>query len=251
MAQKIIKLTESQLRDIVYKVINEQPAAPTSIGNQGQLQVGTAPTQSKLSCVDFKGKDHVGYVAPSFQTGNGGTLSYGKDQLLAVYSNGRYFIAKNGATVDKGGVSCSSSSGILELTSDTTGGYKMYFNYTKTQPTTTPNTTAQKPSWVKNEKSPYKLGQMGENIKMMQEKLGVKPDGYFGKATEDAVLKFNPQYKKEIGVDQSTFEKIMGGSGMKLQQQTGVTQKDLNAPPTNPATFGTNYGNFKTGTVNK
>jgi peptidoglycan hydrolase-like protein with peptidoglycan-binding domain len=225
--KKIIRVTESELVKMIGKVINEQNnVAPYYNFRTGQMAGTAAPapapgpamspfgdptqfTQQKplnIGCVGLKSPETQKRI-----TGfNGETFMF--------YNNGRFADVKG----QKGNYTCGNQPNIINLMYDSDPKAVKYFNMSP-QPA-----AKQEIKWVKNETAPYKVGQMGGNIKSMQEKLGVKPDGYFGKLTEKAVMTFNPQYKRETGVDQTTFEKIMGGSGKKIEQQNIVTQKEVN-----------------------
>jgi peptidoglycan hydrolase-like protein with peptidoglycan-binding domain len=257
--KKIIRVTESELVKLIGKVINEQAAyTPTDAGyspyynfRTGQM-AGTAapapapgpamspfgdPTQftqqasPNIGCVGFK----------SSETNK--TIKGFNGEIFKFFNNGRFIDAKG----QKGNYVCGNQANIINLMFDSDPKAVKYFNMSP-QPA-----VKQEIKWVKNETAPYKVGQMGGNIKSMQEKLGVKPDGYFGKLTEKAVMTFNPQYKRETGVDQTTFEKIMGGSGKKIEQQNIVTQKEVN-PNTaqqNLLQTGKNFGNKMDQLVNQ
>jgi len=90
-----------------------------------------------------------------------------------------------------------------------------------------------KTNFIPNEKMPLKFQQKGENIKMMQERLGVKPTGNFWTATEAAVKKAAPEYTREAGVTQEIFDKIMGISGgnrAKSDLSADLVRTNVNLP---------------------
>ena len=72
-----------------------------------------------------------------------------------------------------------------------------------------------KPVFVANEKFPLKLQQKGELIKKLQTALGVKPTGQFWTVTEKAVLAKAPEYKRETGVTQEIYNKIVSNPSVK------------------------------------
>lgn len=241
--KKVIRVTESELIKMIGKIINEQggqlanagtqtepaaPATPNAMNPKGDPTQFTQQKPLNIGCVGLKSPE----TNKTIKGFNGETFQF--------FNNGRFADTKG----QKGNYVCGSQANIINLMFDSDPKAVKYFNMS-------PQPVKQEIKWVKNETAPYKVGQMGENIKIMQEKLGVKPDGYFGKLTENAVIKFNPQYKRETGVDQVTFEKIMGGSGKQVQQQNIVTQKEVNAPAVDASKFGTNYGNYQSGAVNR
>lgn len=64
--------------------------------------------------------------------------------------------------------------------------------------------------WVKQSgKFPLKYLEYGGTIKPLQASLGIKQDGYFYNGTEKAVLAKAPEYKRETGVTQEIYNKIV------------------------------------------
>ncbi len=57
----------------------------------------------------------------------------------------------------------------------------------------------------------YKIGSSGEQVKQIQKALGIKADGFFGKATEAAVKNFQKENKLTVDgkVGKNTLEKLM------------------------------------------
>jgi hypothetical protein len=76
-----------------------------------------------------------------------------------------------------------------------------------------------KVNFTPNEKPPFKFQQKGENIRMMQEYLGIPKNlqtGNFYNKTEQAIKKMFPTYNRSTGVNQDMFDQI---TGVKQSQQ--------------------------------
>jgi len=76
-----------------------------------------------------------------------------------------------------------------------------------------------KVNFTPNEKPPFKFQQKGENIRMMQEYLGMPKNlqtGNFYNRTEQAIKKMFPTYNRSTGVNQDMFDQI---TGVKQSQQ--------------------------------
>jgi hypothetical protein len=64
--------------------------------------------------------------------------------------------------------------------------------------------------WTKETGSfPLMYGQYGANIQKLQRGLGMRGDTYFGPQTEKSVLAKAPEYKRETGVTQEIYNKIV------------------------------------------
>jgi hypothetical protein len=91
---------------------------------------------------------------------------------------------------------------------------------------TPPPVAKPKVKYVPHEVVPLKFGQSGNNIKMIQASLGVKPDGLFYTNTDAAVKKYIPEYNRQTGVTQQIFDKILGVVA-KRTPVSPVSMKDM------------------------
>jgi hypothetical protein len=69
-------------------------------------------------------------------------------------------------------------------------------------------------------KFPLLLGQVGPNIQKVQLSLGLKGDKYFGAATEKAILSKVPEYKRQTGVTQEIYNKIVANTAVSKDLKT-------------------------------
>jgi len=194
--KRIIKLTEEQLRNIVSKVIKEQ-AAP--IGDPNQI---TPQKSLNIGCV-LKSMEQKKQI-----TGKNG-------ETFVFYNNGRFADVKG----NKGSYECGAQASIVNLMFDSNPKAVKYFNMT-------PQVVTQKMKFVPNEVVPLKFGQSGNNIKMIQASLGVKPTGQFYTLTDAAVKKVAPEYVRQTGVTQQIFDKIMGITASRTPEST-ISMKDM------------------------
>ena len=203
--KRIIKLTEEQLRNIVSKVIKEQ-SAPMSRDYQ-------ITPQKELN---------IGCVLKSMETNKQITGKNG--ETFVFYSNGRFADVKG----NKGSYECGAQASIVNLMFDSNPKAVHYFNMTP------PPVVKPKVKYVPNEVVPLKFGQSGNNIKMIQASLGVKPDGLFYTNTDAAIKKYIPEYDRQTGVTQQIFDKILGVVA-KRTPVSPVSMKDMQNT-NNPAT---------------
>jgi hypothetical protein len=196
--KRIIKLTEEQLRNIVSKVIKEQSAP---MGNPNQI---TPQKSLNISCVGLKSPETNKTI-----TGiNGETFKF--------FNNGRFADVKG----NKGSYVCGAQANIVNLMFDTNPKAVKYFNMTP------PPVVKPKVKYVPNEVVPLKFGQSGNNIKMIQASLGVKPDGLFYTNTDAAIKKLIPEYDRQTGVTQQIFDKILGVVAKRTPEST-ISMKDM------------------------
>ena len=194
--KRIIKLTEEQLRNIVSKVIKEQSAPmgdPNQITPQKSLNIG---------CVGLKSPETNKVI-----TGING-------DMVRFYNNGRF-----GSVNGKGSYVCGAQANIVNLTYDSNPKAVSYFNMT-------PPVVKPKVKYVPNEVVPLKFGQSGNNIKMIQASLGVKPDGLFYTNTDLAIKKLVPEYNRQTGVTQQIFDKILGVVAKRTPEST-ISMKNM------------------------
>ena len=194
--KRIIKLTEEQLRNIVSKVIKEQSAPmgdPNQITPQKSLNIG---------CVGLKSPETNKVI-----TGING-------DMVRFYNNGRF-----GSVKGKGSYVCGAQANIVNLTYDSNPKAVSYFNMT-------PPVVKPKVKYVPNEVVPLKFGQSGNNIKMIQASLGVKPDGLFYTNTDLAIKKLVPEYNRQTGVTQQIFDKILGVVAKRTPEST-ISMKNM------------------------
>ena len=190
------KLTEEQLRNIVSKVIKEQSAPmgdPNQITPQKSLNIG---------CVGLKSPETNKVI-----TGING-------DMVRFYNNGRF-----GSVKGKGSYVCGAPANIVNLTYDSNPKAVSYFNMT-------PPVVKPKVKYVPNEVVPLKFGQSGNNIKMIQASLGVKPDGLFYTNTDLAIKKLVPEYNRQTGVTQQIFDKILGVVAKRTPEST-ISMKNM------------------------
>ena len=195
--KRIIKLTESQLRDIVSKVIKEQ-ATPLSL-------VATPLKSLNIGCIGLKSPQTYKVIKGI----NGEEFTF--------YNNGRF---KDISDESMGFYVCGAQANIVNLTYDSNPKAVKYFNMTP------PPVAKPKVKYVPNEVVPLKFGQSGNNIKMIQASLGVKPDGLFYTNTDAAVKKYIPEYNRQTGVTQQIFDKILGVVA-KRTPVSPVSMKDM------------------------
>ena len=240
MSKRIIKLTESQLKDIVAKVISEQGLAGdpnTGQASGGQIYNVTnsntkseTPTQGSAmnpkGGVNQFGAQKSLNIACVLKSPEQKKQITGKNgDIVVFFNNGRFADVKG----NKGNYECNGQqANTVNLMYDSNPKAIKYFAIGQS----TPNKP--KTSWVANgDKFPLKFGQYGNLIKQLQVSVGAydgqKPaDGYFGPKTE-AVLKLKyPKYDRTIGVDQSTFNFLMGSGNVNPLQNSPKLNTDVN-----------------------
>lgn len=67
---------------------------------------------------------------------------------------------------------------------------------------------------------PLMVGQYGKTIQTLQKALGMKGDSYFGPVTEKMILTKAPEYKKETGVTQEIYNKIVSNTAVSKDLKT-------------------------------
>jgi peptidoglycan hydrolase-like protein with peptidoglycan-binding domain len=198
--KKIIKLTESQLKDIVSKVIKEQgvpmfdpnkiPGAtfkdpsPNAMNPKGDPTQFTSQKKLNIGCV-LKSMEQKKQI-----TGKNG-------EKFMFFNNGRFADVKG----NKGNYECGSQVNIVNLMFDTDPKAVKYFNMT---PPVSPAVNSNKncaPQLVDASKGKMlKFGCKTQGVKELQNLLDVTPiTGYFGDKTLAAVKAL--QTSKNIKVD--------------------------------------------------
>lgn len=203
--KRIIRLTESQLIDIVSKVIKEQSAPMTN----PDVIPGATYKSNTSNAMDPKGGVNQFTGQKSLNIGCIGLKSPQTYKVIkgingeefTFYNNGRF---KDISDDSMGFYVCGAQANIVNLTYDSNPKAVKYFNMTP------PPVAKPKVKYVPNEVVPLKFGQSGNNIKMIQASLGVKPDGLFYTNTDAAVKKYIPEYNRQTGVTQQIFDKILG-----------------------------------------
>jgi peptidoglycan hydrolase-like protein with peptidoglycan-binding domain len=197
--KKIIKLTESQLKDIVSKVIKEQgvpmfdpnkiPGAtfkdpsPNAMNPKGDPTQFTSQKKLNIGCVGLKSPE----TNKRIKGFNGETFKF--------FNNGR-FVDVNG---NKGNYECGNQANIINLMFDSDPKAIKYFNMSP-QPIANPNINCA-PQLVDASKGKIlKFGCKTQGVKELQNLLDVTPiTGYFGNKTLAAVKAL--QTSKNIKVD--------------------------------------------------
>ena len=173
--KRIIKLTESQLRDIVSKVIKEQ-ATPLSL-------VATPLKSLNIGCVGLKSPE----TNKTIKGFNGETFQF--------FNNGRFADVKG----NKGNYECGNQKNIINLMFDSNPKAIKYFNMSP-QPIVNPNINCA-PQLIDTSKGKIlKFGCKTQGVKELQNLLGVTPiTGGFGNKTLAAVKAL--QTSKNIKAD--------------------------------------------------
>ena len=84
-----------------------------------------------------------------------------------------------------------------------------------------PNAIKKQTQWKpETGKFPLLLGQVGPNIQKVQLSLGLKGDKYFGPTTEKAILAKVPEYKRQTGVTQEIYNKIVANTAVSKDLKT-------------------------------
>lgn len=92
--------------------------------------------------------------------------------------------------------------------------------------------------WVKETGNfPLMYGQVGPTVKVLQLALGLKGDTYFGPVTEKSILTKAPEYKRETGVTQDIYNKIVNASKPEATTQTDTTPPTETQLQQNPNTL--------------
>ena len=219
--KRIIKLTEEQLRNIVSKVIKEQSAPMTN----PDVIPGATSKSNTSNAMDPKGGVNQFTGQKSLNIGCIGLKSPQTYKVIkgingeefTFYNNGRF---KDISDDSMGFYVCGAQANIVNLTYDSNPKAVKYFNMTP------PPVAKPKVKYVPNEVVPLKFGQSGNNIKMIQASLGVKPDGLFYTNTDAAVKKYIPEYNRQTGVTQQIFDKILGVVA-KRTPVSPVSMKDM------------------------
>ena len=219
--KRIIRLTESQLIDIVSKVIKEQSAPMTN----PDVIPGATSKSNTSNAMDPKGGVNQFTGQKSLNIGCIGLKSPQTYKVIkgingeefTFYNNGRF---KDISDDSMGFYVCGAQANIVNLTYDSNPKAVKYFNMTP------PPVAKPKVKYVPNEVVPLKFGQSGNNIKMIQASLGVKPDGLFYTNTDAAVKKYIPEYDRQTGVTQQIFDKILGVVA-KRTPVSPVSMKDM------------------------
>jgi hypothetical protein len=199
--KKIIKLTESQLKDIVSKVIKEQgvpmfdpnkiPGAtfkdpsPNAMNPKGDPTQFTSQKKLNIGCVGLKSPE----TNKRIKGFNGETFKF--------FNNGRFVDVKG----NKGNYECGNQANIINLMYDSNPKAVKYFNMT---PPVSPAVNSNKncaPQLVDASKGKIlKFGCKTQGVKELQNLLDVTPiTGYFGNKTLEAVKAL--QTSKNIKVD--------------------------------------------------
>jgi len=288
---QIIKITESQLKNIVGRVINEQLGITPATTNNVAADVKTIVNNIKSADITsgnektvvntiiknsttkqgfenllaqfkgFTGKDLTSELRVVLQPGRdtneikqlvdhlkgiGITMSERKDV------NNRWagfdFVGLGGttpATPAAGGRTPEAMKNITSTFCGVKGGkimtgaykdqpwsnYKTLYTVTaaeeaeaqKSCPTVQTGIVANKPKmqWTKETGNfPLMHGQVGPTIQNLQIAMGLKGDTYFGDSTEKSILVKAPEYKRQTGVTQEIYNKIVSKPVVKRDLDT-------------------------------
>jgi hypothetical protein len=171
------------------------PATPGAMNPLGGLNQFTQQKPLNIGCIGLKSPE------------TNKTITGISGETFKFFNNGRFIDTKG----QKGNYVCGNQANIVNLMFDSDPKAIKYFNMAP-QPAAQQQT---KPVFVANEKFPLKLQQKGELIKKLQTALGVKPTGQFWTVTEKAVLAKAPEYKRETGVTQEIYNKIVSNPSVK------------------------------------
>ena len=171
------------------------PATPGAMNPRGGLDQFTQQKPLNIGCIGLKSPE------------TNKTITGISGETFRFFNNGRFADTK----AQMGNYVCGNQANIVNLMYDSDPKAIKYFNMAP-QPASQQQT---KPVFVANEKFPLKLQQKGELIKKLQTALGVKPTGQFWTVTEKAVLTKAPEYKRETGVTQEIYNKIVSNPSVK------------------------------------
>lgn len=285
---QIIKITESQLKNIVGRVINEQLAATNNIAadvntivkNIKSADISSGNEKAVVNTIiknsttkqgfenllsQFKsvtGKDLTSELSNVLQPGRdpneikqltdhlkgiGITMSERKvNNKWAGFSFGGVGVAAP-ATPAAGGRTPEAMKNIATTFCGVRGGkimagafkdqpwtsYKTKYSVTdaeeieakKSCPTVQTGIGVNKPKmqWTKETGNfPLIHGQVGPTIQNLQIAMGLKGDTYFGDSTEKSILVKAPEYKRETGVTQEIYNKIVSKPVVKRDLDTNT-----------------------------
>lgn len=250
---KIIKLTESQLVDIVKKTILEQQSQDwktcieTSMNSMKSNKVVVEKLHSSDDFVSYKIKyDEILNYFKSKDTFKitgekipGQDMRRLKEKTLywMFYRDNKWYENKTQGSYERGG-SYTCNNGELILTD--TKNKQQYSTKSKkwvdgivSSPTTTKQPSTQQPAkntipQGKKEQFPMTRGMKGNNTMALQKKLGVvgygnAPTGYFGNLTQAAVTKaiskLGKQYDPKVGLSQTDYNQIMGNQQQPVDNE--------------------------------
>ena len=209
---KIIKITESQLKNIVGEVLSER----SSNLSTPQIQFGGG---------SFGGGGAGGSWTPS--PAAGGRTPEAMKNIAATFCGVRGGKIMAGAYKDQ-----------------PWSNYKNVYSVTdaeeveaqKSCPTVQTGIGVNKPKmqWTKETGNfPLLYGQFGPTIQKLQIAMGMKGDTYFGSGTEKGVLAKAPEYKRQTGVTQEIYNKIVSKPVVKRDLDTNIVplaSRPLTAP---------------------
>jgi hypothetical protein len=226
---KIIKLTESQLRDVVAKVINEQKASPNA--SQAAKQIWTklseasrgnkdALTQaiSMIKSVDLyievvnmmRGPSSIGSYKSIIQLLQGTLGPYD----VEIFNNIKAMLKKITVVID-GKIEKNARVGRMILDP---ASIRQYTGGSTTKPSTTPD--ANKPTYKVCQGFPIKYGCKQTEVGRLQQCLGLKVDYSFGPNTLVALVDHSTKkYSKEsialqkqyveVGVSKAAYDLLL------------------------------------------
>ena len=176
------------------------PATPGAMNPRGGLDQFTQQKPLNIGCIGLKSPE------------TNKTITGISGETFRFFNNGRFADTK----AQMGNYVCGNQANIVNLMYDSDPKAIKYFNMAP-QPAAQQQT---KTVFVANEKFPLKLQQKGESIIKLQTALGLKPTGQFWTATEKAVLAKAPEYKRETGVTQEIYNKIVSNPAVKRDLDT-------------------------------
>lgn len=237
MGPKIIKLTESKLKNIVSKIILEEI-------NQTRIDsmVNTyCKVRSSDGLIDYPESSYHLVPWAQYKKDYGVTdeeesvlktrcVGYKTPQPPSTNITERQKTLNNAFCSSVGGMISFQVPGMKNI-SYSVDQYVKMFNVTPEElaiaKASCPKSelslgkTAPKMNWVKQSgKFPLKYGEVGGNIGTLQKALGMRGDTYFGTRTEKGILTKAPEYKRETGVTQEIYNKIVSNISIGKDMKT-------------------------------
>lgn len=234
---KIIRLTESQLKKIISNIIKENSTnniselafVPKTSNTQTSQSQNLPSFQQQMGTISKPNVSCIGFASPATYKDVVGF----NNETIRFFQTGRFADVKG----QKGSFSCSSTQkNIVEMMYDSDPTAIRYFNLEKPMEKSVPKKTV----FVANEKLPLKFGQKGNNIKLLQNQLGIIPEtGQFWTKTEIAIKSKAPEYKRAIGVTEDIWKKIFSsGSKSPIKSVTpSVKSVDTSVTPNIPSSL--------------
>jgi len=217
---RIIKITKSQLKNIVGGVLSEQFSnlSTPQMGFVDPFRAEKARQDANSKQIQFGGGSFGGGGAGGSWTPSptGGRTPEAMKNIASTFCGVRGGKIMAGAYKDQ-----------------PWSIYKTQYSVTdaeeaeaqKSCPTVQTGIVANKPKmqWTKETGNfPLMYGQFGPTIQKLQIAMGMKGDTYFGGGTEKGVLAKAPEYKRQTGVTQEIYNKIVSKPAVKRDLDTNI-----------------------------